>query len=151
MTDECATKLQQYIDSVHPSSSQEIVDKTSIALDVYATGDNMDTHRGDYQPPVPGDEDVILSHGPWDEDPHAPDDSDHKKITNNTWQPISTAPTDGTVILAKWKDDTDPRPQQVKCADAGWGLTWFTPAGFNAEDTNNWIECTPPSHWQPIN
>lgn len=67
------------------------------------------------------------------------------------WQPIFTAPMDGTVILGKWEDDPDPRPQKVKYAEGILGMCWFTPAGFEAEDENNWVECTSPSHWQPIN
>lgn len=72
-------------------------------------------------------------------------------IVESLWQSISTAPMNGTIIMGKWEDDPDTRPQKVKAADGGWGITWFTPAGFEAEDEAHWVECIPPSHWQPIN
>lgn len=68
MSELCASQLQQYIDSAHPSveiprqPSQSSgkdwdIDRALERTDpVYAAGNNMDTYRGDYQPPVPGDE-----------------------------------------------------------------------------------------------
>lgn len=61
----------------------------------------------------------------------------------NTWYPIDTAPMDGTIIIGKWEDDPDPRPQEVKFDDSfgGWAVL----------QDETWNRCTPPTHWQPIN
>ena len=57
-----------------------------------------------------------------------------------TWQPISTAPRDGTVILLYWRQDGDDMVQ------SGWWESGINDRCWYAADN----ERCRPTHWQPL-
>lgn len=57
-------------------------------------------------------------------------------------QPISTAPIDGTTILAWWQGDPDPNPETVRYNSnlQTWVILGIDLAG----------PCITPTHWSPL-
>lgn len=76
--------------------------------------------------------------------------STNEAIRADVWEPIETAPKDGTAILAAWPTgggcfEFDEARWGINDSDEGWfdedGGTWFDCEG-NA--------CNPPTHWVPL-
>jgi hypothetical protein len=67
----------------------------------------------------------------WLEYLHGPDEAARLR----DWQPIETAPKDGTHVLAWWREEGDP-PEVVR-----WSAGWVDDYG------TRYIE---PTHWQPL-
>jgi hypothetical protein len=60
------------------------------------------------------------------------------------WQPISTAPRDGTAVFAYW-----PLRKNMKTSAKNFGfVTWQGHCWCNAEDSKD--EWADPTHWQPL-
>lgn len=55
----------------------------------------------------------------------------------STWQPIATAPKDGTLVVVRWADKDWP-PLVAYFCDRGWC------------DARDGYEITEPSYWAPI-
>ena len=80
------------------------------------------------------------------------------------WQPIETAPKDGTRIwvygngvhdVASWSDGKDHEPDELGIADDGWDAGWvsyhgwfFPGASFGPEEHQR--DGTQPTHWMPL-
>jgi hypothetical protein len=68
-----------------------------------------------------------------------PEISNTQKVYYLPWQPISTAPMDGTVILASLPHSDI--PYVIRFGLTGWIMCW---------DNYNLSEYDAPTHWMPI-
>jgi len=81
------------------------------------------------------------------------------------WQPIETAPRDGTRILAWtpeghdivwWSDLNRDLPQEPGNNPGWWGFCWHTVPGrtrehgFGVDDDYIWPAQNQPTHWMPL-
>ena len=59
------------------------------------------------------------------------------------WQPIETAPKDGSKILAHMRDNDDLGPLILIWHDERWIVSWD-----NTDITEHWGDI--PTHWMPL-
>ena len=78
-------------------------------------------------------------------------------IVTPEWQPIETAPKDGTLVIAAWDAETDPSPEveRIWIVTAAYWMEGFDGSVEEPAYPHAWMqadECIPvePTHWMPL-
>lgn len=69
--------------------------------------------------------------------------------TNDEWQPIETAPKDGTpVLIAAHDNGMSSQPRHVLVAH--WSYSFSDDGEWLRDEGEEFSQTWPPTHWQPL-